>query len=740
MNSDPDIEQDGSSNEVEFEASLISDVESVLPTAETHIVESAEEPPKTREQKSARKQPAWVGKILGHFKLLRLIGEGKMGRVIQAKDVNLQRIVALKILRKRIPWLEDRERVRQFLQEARAAAQIEHPNVVRIYEINQHDGWWYIAMEMLEGENLRKLVNAVGSLPPHRACQLLADAAVALAVAHDLGIIHRDVKPTNLMLTRHGRCKVTDFGLVRLDDPNDPFDLKSRIVGTPQFIAPEVISQREQTPAIDIYSLGATLYYALTGKPPYEGKELKEILKKHVQAPIPDVRKSLPECSVSLATLVRNAMAKDPSERPTATDFAAVLRAEVIMWQSEDSSILIPGGPSVTGYPADSIDIITKAGVDQAHVVGSEAWITQLLKSWLTRTQEEKIQRHGTLLNAINEVFQEALTCESDKDVARTCLAVAEKLTASKFGFIGEVNEAGRFDTIAISNPGWDVCKMPHSEATRLIKNMEIRGIWSRTLKDEKSQIVNEPASHPDRCGIPEGHPQITCFLGVPLKQAGKTIGLIGLANKKSGYELRDQEAVEALSVAFVEALMRKRAEEQILRQSALLNAINEVFQEALTCESDKDVARTCLAVAEKLTASKFGFIGEVNEAGRFDTIAISNPGWDACKIPGSEATKLIRNMEIRGIWSRVLKDEQSQIVNEPDSHPDRVGVPEGHPPLICFLGVPLKQAVKTIGMIGLANKESGYELTDQEAIEALSVAFAEALMRKRAEKKSKPH
>ena len=86
------------------------------------------------------------------------------------------------------------------------------------------------------------------------------------------------------------------------------------------------------------------------------------------------------------------------------------------------------------------------------------------------------------MLHAINEVFQETLTCESERDVARTCLAVAEKLTGSKFGFIGEVNASGCFDTIAISNPGWDVCKMPHSQATRLIKNMELRGIWSRTL------------------------------------------------------------------------------------------------------------------------------------------------------------------------------------------------------------------------------------------------------------------
>jgi hypothetical protein len=92
---------------------------------------------------------------------------------------------------------------------------------------------------------------------------------------------------------------------------------------------------------------------------------------------------------------------------------------------------------------------------------------------------------------------------------------------------------------------------------------MEVRGIWSRALKDEQSQIVNEPGSHPDRVGIPEGHPAITCFLGVPLKQAGKTIGMIGLANKEYGYELKDHDTIEALSVAFVEALMRKRAEKR---------------------------------------------------------------------------------------------------------------------------------------------------------------------------------
>jgi PAS domain S-box-containing protein len=190
------------------------------------------------------------------------------------------------------------------------------------------------------------------------------------------------------------------------------------------------------------------------------------------------------------------------------------------------------------------------------------------------------------------------------------------------------------------------------------------------------------------------------------------------------------QRAVEAHQLA----LYRKQAEEQLRRQSTMLDGINKVLLETLTCESEEQVARTCLAVAEELTGSQFGFICEVNQAGRFDTIAVSNPGWDACTIPETEAVLILRDMEMRGIRGRVIKEERSMIFNDPASHADWVGIPGGHPPITCFLGVPLKHAGRTIGMIGLANKESGYVLADQQAIETLSVAFLEALNRKRAE------
>jgi eukaryotic-like serine/threonine-protein kinase len=343
----------GLEDEAAFEASLGS--ADVRPADQSKEAAAPHPPAGQAEASPAAGQPAWTGKTLGHFRLLRLLGEGTMGLVIQALDVHLQRVVALKVLRKRIAGIDAVKRVEQFLREARSAARIEHPNVVRIYEINQHAGWWYIAMEMVDGENIDRVVTAAGPLPPARACPLIADAATALAVAHGLGIVHRDVKPTNLMITRGGRCKLTDFGLVRSSDPNDPFDFTDRSVGTPKFMAPELIRRQDVTPAVDVYSLGATLYYTLTGGPPFVGKNVTEILRQHVAAPIPDVRDKAPGCPDSLASLVQRTMAKEPADRPTAANLAAALDAETIAWRADGSgaasgsTVLIPGSGLLTG-------------------------------------------------------------------------------------------------------------------------------------------------------------------------------------------------------------------------------------------------------------------------------------------------------------------------------------------------------------------------------------------------------
>ena len=201
---------------------------------------------------------------------------------------------------------------------------------------------------------------------------------------------------------------------------------------------------------------------------------------------------------------------------------------------------------------------------------------------------ERQMARQNEILQAINDLFREARACETYEAVGRVCLRVAERLTGSPFGLLGEINERGLFDTYATSNPGWDACELAASDAKQSIKNMPIRGIDRATLRDGRSRIVNEAdmAEHPDRCGTPPGHPPVNAFLGVPLKHGEKTLGMIGLGNKVGGYDHRDRESVEALSVAMVEVLMDMRAKQQIQRLNAdlersvmLLKTANEELE-----------------------------------------------------------------------------------------------------------------------------------------------------------------
>lgn len=189
------------------------------------------------------------------------------------------------------------------------------------------------------------------------------------------------------------------------------------------------------------------------------------------------------------------------------------------------------------------------------------------------RASEGQTQRQAQILAGINRIFHEALTDETEEKLGEICLAVAEELTGSRFGFICEVNQAGGFDTIAISNPGWSACKIPISETTRLLYDVPVRGIRRKVIGTGETLLCNDPSSHPDYMVPPAGHPRITAFLAVPLNHAGKTIGMIALGNKEGGYTEEDRAAMEALAPAVMEAFMRKRAEE------ALKQAHNELEQ-----------------------------------------------------------------------------------------------------------------------------------------------------------------
>ena len=204
------------------------------------------------------------------------------------------------------------------------------------------------------------------------------------------------------------------------------------------------------------------------------------------------------------------------------------------------------------------------------------------------RASEKQTQRQSQILMAINRVFHEAITCETEEELGRTCLDAAEELTGSKFGFIAEINQKGLLDDIAISDPGWAACRMPGFSKTILPRDMPIRGLFGKVIQNERSLIVNDPAAHPASVGTPQGHPELTAFLGISLKQGGKTIGMIGLGNKEGGYTDADREAMEALAPAVMEAFMRQRAEEA-LRQSEerFRTMANAIPQLAWTARSD---------------------------------------------------------------------------------------------------------------------------------------------------------
>ena len=297
---------------------------------------------------------------------------------------------------------------------------------------------------------------------------------------------------------------------------------------------------------------------------------------------------------------------------------------------------------------------------------------------------EKEIDMRNVLLDGINNVFQESLIGETEEEVAVTCLNVANRITKSEFGFIGLINENGNMDTIAIDKTGWEKCNATLEEALRLTRDMKVQSYWGRVIKEGKSQIVNNTLSDPDRMGIPEGHPLVNLFLGVPFKQSGKTIGLICLANKDGGYTEEDKNNIETLSVAFVEALMRKKAEielketldnlelkvrertlelkkseYEIKRKNRILDGINAIFRAAIINPSEEEFGKTCLDVCEELTGSKFSFIGGINKKGRFDSIAVSERGWQACNMVKEQGSESVNDNVIQGIRSRAIDEKR---------------------------------------------------------------------------------
>ncbi|HPF71293.1 MAG TPA: serine/threonine-protein kinase [Candidatus Krumholzibacteria bacterium] len=281
----------------------------------------------------------------GRYEVLGVLGSGGMGRVLHARDGVLGREVAIKVLADHCA--ADDEYVRRFLTEARAAASINHPNVVQIYEFGREAGCTYLVMEYVDGVSLKRAMAASGRYSERRAAELVGEACKALGAAHERGVVHRDVKPDNMMLTVSGVFKLVDLGLAkRLADHQDQ-TATGRTLGTPHYISPEqILGSGVVDHRADIYSLGASLYCLATGAVPFDGTSGAHIMARHLNDALPDPRRLAPELSPDFCRVVFRAMEKDPARRHAST---GELGAEL-----EAVRAAAPAGPDhVRVEPAD---------------------------------------------------------------------------------------------------------------------------------------------------------------------------------------------------------------------------------------------------------------------------------------------------------------------------------------------------------------------------------------------------
>jgi serine/threonine-protein kinase len=257
-----------------------------------------------------------TGRTLADFHVLRRLGQGGMGQVYLAEQVSLKRKVALKILRADLA--ADATALARFKHEAEAVARATHANIVQVYAIGEADGFSYMALEYVEGRNLREYLAKKGPPDLLLALSIMRQVASALLRAAELGIIHRDVKPENILLTRKGEVKVADFGLARClagDQPGLNLTQTGVTMGTPLYMSPEQVEGKPVDSRTDIYSFGVTCYHMLAGHPPYHGESAFEIALQHVRGEAPPLAAVRPDLPAALAAIVHKMMARDPAQR-----------------------------------------------------------------------------------------------------------------------------------------------------------------------------------------------------------------------------------------------------------------------------------------------------------------------------------------------------------------------------------------------------------------------------------------
>ncbi|MFN5935339.1 MAG: protein kinase domain-containing protein, partial [Roseiflexaceae bacterium] len=310
-------------------------------------------------------------KILNQrYEIESKIGDGGMASVYRGRDLRLNRVVAIKILHPH--HAGDLNFLQRFSHEAMAAANLRHPSIVDIYDVGQEDRQHFIVMEYVDGSDLKSLILRYKQLPVQQVLQIAAAIAEGLDAAHQLGMVHRDVKPQNIMVSNDETAKITDFGIAKSGLSTAQTETGVTF-GTADYISPEQARGQPATAQSDIYALGVTIYEALTGQLPFVGDSAVAVALQHVGSKPPPIRRHNPNVSQSLETLIMRALAKNPSERPTtAKEFAQLLRAQE---ETEVRETVRPQRVPASGRSATSIS------AQMRHVPTKRSTITSPLPS-----------------------------------------------------------------------------------------------------------------------------------------------------------------------------------------------------------------------------------------------------------------------------------------------------------------------------------------------------------------------
>lgn len=338
------------------------------PAGDPHLTSSAEPPA------GGPGDADLSGKTLGDFQILRRLGQGGMGQVYLAEQISLKRKVALKVLKPDLA--ANATALARFKLEAEAVARATHANIVQVYAINEINGLHYMALEYIEGRNLRQYLEKKGPPEVLVALSIIRQVAAALQRASELGIIHRDIKPENILLTRKTEVKVADFGLSRcFADDAQPLNITASGVtmGTPLYMSPEQVEGKPVDPRTDIYSFGVTCYHMLAGHPPYRGKTAFEVAVQHVQGepqPLALIRPDLPP---DLCALIHKMMARRPEDR-----FQTGREIVREVGRLRDALVGVTGG-----QPTHTMTMSAAGATDQYNVATTQPVPTYRPRRWL---------------------------------------------------------------------------------------------------------------------------------------------------------------------------------------------------------------------------------------------------------------------------------------------------------------------------------------------------------------------